>query len=67
MSSRLIYPAGLCNLLNITRRNLRQRPAAKLIGPNYNGNPRPIKLSMAMLKISIAQQQQKQQEGHTQH
>ena len=46
---------------NKTRRNRRQRPAAKLIGPNYNGNPWPIKLSMAMLKISIAQQQQKQQ------
>ena len=51
-----------------TRQNCRQRPAAKLIGPNYNGNPQPIKLSMTMLKISIAQQQQQQQQqGHTQH
>ena len=43
-----------------TRRKHRQRPAAKLIGPNCNGIPWPIKLSKAMLKISIAQQQQQE-------
>ena len=46
---------------NKTRRKHRQRPAAKLIGPNCNGIPWPIKLSTAMLKISIAQQQQQEE------
>ena len=54
------YSSSNGSFLIKTRRNRRQRPAAKLIGPNCNGNPWPIKLSMAMLKTSIAQQQQQE-------
>ena len=36
-----------------TRRNRRQRPVAKLIAPNCNGNPWLIKFSLAMLKFQL--------------